>query len=77
MPMKTAKITFQAVGIQCAGCAEDMEKVLRNIDGILTAFISYADEKIDVTYDPDIIDKKQVYVAVRKLGYRIKILSRQ
>lgn len=77
MPDKTARITFQATGIQCAGCAEDMEKVLRTMDGIHDASIKFTDEIIDVTYDPDVIDPKQVYVAVRKLGFRIRILTRQ
>ncbi len=69
------EMKLQAQGITCSGCAEDMEKILRSIRGIAEANVSSADEIIHIQYNPDIIDRKQVFLAARKLGFGLKIIS--
>jgi len=61
--------------ITCISCAEDMEKILRETEGIVNATVNYNEDMISVRYDPEIIDRKKVYRAVRKLGTIKKILS--
>lgn len=62
-------------GIVCTGCAEDMKKILSETDGVLDATINYAEETIHIEYDPEIIDRKKVYFAVRKLVNASEIIS--
>lgn len=69
------EMLLQADGITCSSCTDDMENILRSIEGIISVRVNFTDEKIHIKYDSDIIDRKQVYLAVRKLGYNIKILS--
>ncbi len=69
------EIRFQADNITCSSCAEDMEKILRATPGILDASVNFLKETVHVRYDPGILDKRQVYVTVRRLGYPLKILS--
>lgn len=69
------EMKLKAEGITCSSCTADMEKLLLAVKGISAASVSFADEIIDIRYNPDIIDRKQVYTAARKLGYKIKILS--
>ncbi len=69
------KLQFKVNDIVCAGCAEDTEKILNNIKGILDSSVSYADDIISITYDPSIIDRRQVFITVRKLGYKIDIIT--
>jgi copper chaperone CopZ len=62
-------------GIVCTGCAEDMKKLLGDSDGILDVSVNYTEEIIDIKYDPDIIDRKKVYFAVRRLVNACEIIS--
>ncbi len=66
---------LKADGITCAGCATDMENILRNTEGILDASVNFSSEIIDIGYDPEVLNKKQVFAAVSRLGYKVKIIS--
>jgi Cu+-exporting ATPase len=70
-----SEMKLQAEDITCISCAEDMEKILQETEGILEASVNYSDDSINVRYDSDIINRKQVYLAVRKLGTIRKIIS--
>jgi Cu+-exporting ATPase len=69
------EMNLKADGIVCTGCADDMEILLLEKDGIEDASVSFIDDNIQVKYDPDIIDRKHVYMAVRRLGFPVKIVS--
>lgn len=71
--MKEMKLKTEE--IVCAGCADDMEKILRETEGILNAVVNYPDEIICIRYDPDIVDRKKVYLAVRRLCKICKIIA--
>jgi len=64
-----------AEDITCQSCAEDMEKILRDVEGIVDAAVDYFENTVSVRYDPQITDRKRVYTAVRSLGKIKKILS--
>ena len=61
--------------VTCQSCAEDMEKILRETEGIVDAAVNYNEDTISVRYDPGITDRKKVYLAVRRLGAIKKIIS--
>ena len=65
-------LKFKAEDITCSGCAMDMENILKEKEGIIDAKVDFSDGIISVRHDPDIIDGKSVYIAVRKLGFRIE-----
>lgn len=69
------EMKLQAEDITCISCAEDMEKILQETDGILEASVNYSDDCIYIRYDADIINRKQVYFATRKFGAIRKIVS--
>jgi Cu+-exporting ATPase len=69
------EMNLKADGIICTGCAEDMENVLLDMEGIENASVSFIDNIIQVMYDPDIIDRKHVYMAVRRIAFPLKIIS--
>ncbi len=69
------EIRLQLEGITCTGCAEDMQTILREKDGILDASVNFAEGKINIRYDAELIDRKQVFLTVRKLGFKTNILS--
>jgi copper chaperone CopZ len=69
------EMKLKVEGIVCTGCAEDLKKILRETDGVLDASVNYKDETIYIKYDPELIDRKKVYFAVRKLVNASKIIS--
>lgn len=69
------EINLKTEGIICTGCAEDMERILRETEGILDASVNYHNEIIHIKYDPKLIDRKTVYMTVRKLCNISKIIS--
>ena len=74
MEEDSQEIMFQAEGITCLGCAGDMEDILRQTEGIIDAAVNYNLETIYVKFNPQKFNKKEVSFAVRKLGYKIKII---
>jgi len=68
---------LKADGITCYSCAEDMENILREKEGILDATVNYAEEIVHIKYDPKVIDRKDVLLSARKLGNISKIISEQ
>jgi Cu+-exporting ATPase len=69
------EMKLQAEDITCISCAEDMEKILQETEGILEASVNYSDDYIYIRYDSDVINRKQVYFAARQLGTIRKIIS--
>lgn len=65
-------ITFRLEGLQCTGCITDMENVLLNTDGILSARVNYQEGTIDVSYDPEDLTSDQVFLRVESLGFKTK-----
>ena len=52
-----------------------MERILLEKEGIINASVNYAEETVSVSYNPQKLDRKEVFFAVRKLGYKIKIIG--
>jgi len=75
MEDNTKEMLFKAEDITCSGCATDMEKILQEIEGIIDAAVDFAEETVRVRYNPQKLDRKEVFLAVRKLGYKIKIIA--
>ncbi|RJQ20586.1 MAG: heavy-metal-associated domain-containing protein [Nitrospiraceae bacterium] len=69
------EMSLQTGGIVCTGCVEDMERILRETEGIVDASVNYQDETVHVKYAPGLIDRKKVYAAVRKLVNVLRIIS--
>jgi copper chaperone CopZ len=66
------KLSYHVEGIVCAACAEDMERLLGDVEGVTEARVNYMEGTLELTYDPEAIDERAVYAATRKLGFRIR-----
>lgn len=75
MDKNIKEMSLKADGITCSSCAGDMEKILADKDGIVDVSVNFIEDAVVIKYDPDVIDRKNVYIAVRKLGYPLKIVS--
>lgn len=56
-------------GMTCAACANRIEKVLQQIDGIEQATVNLANDSASVTFVPGTIDAAKIIASIEKLGY--------
>ncbi len=74
-PAATAEATFAVGGMTCASCSAIIEKVLGKTAGIQTATVNLAMERLNTTFDPEIIDVAGIAATVDGLGYTATLLS--
>lgn len=67
--MNTQTITFSITGMHCAACSARVEKVLSELEGVVSASVNIATEKATVTYDPGTLKTTALTDAVKKAGY--------
>lgn len=48
------KTTFQLTGITCANCAQKIEDSIGTLDGVHSAKLSFATQKLDIQYDSEL-----------------------
>ena len=66
---ETADATFAVSGMTCASCSSIIEKVTGRTPGISGSTVNLATERLNVTYDPAVIDAEGIKDVVDGLGY--------
>ena len=72
---ETEELTFAVGGMTCASCAALIEKALPKTEGVETATVNLATEKLTARFDPEKTDSVAIAEAVAKLGYSATPLS--
>lgn len=78
LPQKTKmsqniKRSFPVLGMSCASCASSVEKTVQNSNGVLYASVNFASEKLNVEYNPDIINEEDLQKIVQSSGFDLLI----
>lgn len=60
---------FAIGGMHCASCAQTIETRLSALDGVRHVAINLADDTATVTFDPRQLSQKELFAAVRQVGY--------
>lgn len=63
--------TFLIRGIHCASCVWLNEKILRGIEGVVSATVQLATSRVHLKWDPARTNLAQLARAVSKVGYRL------
>ncbi len=71
------EIKLKVDDIVCTGCAEDMETLLRDQDGILEANVSFANDTIELKYDAEEIERAAVIQAARRIANISEVIWEQ
>ncbi|MEW6740207.1 MAG: cation-translocating P-type ATPase [Nitrospirota bacterium] len=58
-------------GLDCAACAEKIEKALMRHEGIKGITVYLGAEKVDIQFDPSVIKEKSIIDAINSLGYKV------
>jgi Cu+-exporting ATPase len=63
--------TLTISGMTCAACARRIEKAAGKLDGVASAAVNFATEKLTVEYDENVTGIQSICDAVVKIGYGI------
>ena len=79
MNSASALKTLQAQigGMDCGGCAKTIEATLQQLPGIAEAKVSFATERLNVTYDGQQVNEDTIRDRVTALGYTIEPIPNQ
>lgn len=66
----TKQVTFRIEGMNCAACANRIEKGLSKIHGVSEAAVNFALEKATVSYQPEKATVDEMEAKIEKLGYK-------
>ena len=68
---KNEKITVKLKGMTCTACAGNIEKTLNGMEGIKSANVNFAVEKVTIEYDPKKVRLIDMKKKVDGLGYEL------
>lgn len=70
---KTIKKIYPVLGMHCAGCANNVERTVNNLNGVINGAINLAANNLSIEFDSDKITPERLQDAVRKAGYDLII----
>ncbi|WP_394237574.1 heavy metal translocating P-type ATPase [Niallia oryzisoli] len=62
--------TLNIEGMTCASCAQRIEKVTKQLPGVVASSVNLATEKMNIHYDENATSLQDIQVAVEKAGYK-------
>ncbi len=73
--MSEKQLTLPVLGMTCANCVAAVERNSKKVDGVTTASVNYASEKVTITYDPALVKPQElttnVIARIERAGYRV------
>lgn len=63
--------SFKITGMTCSACAGRIERAMKKLEGMETANVNFAAEKLFVKFNDKLISENAVVSAIRKAGYDI------
>lgn len=66
------KENFKIEGMTCSACANRVEKVVNKLEGVDNASVNFATETLNVDFDENKLNNKNIEEAVVKAGYGVK-----
>ncbi len=64
--------TYKVLGMSCASCSSKVESGVKNLEGVQSASVNLATEKLTVTYDNKVLTYTDLSNFIDKLGYKLE-----
>ncbi|MGM5629484.1 heavy metal translocating P-type ATPase [Apibacter raozihei] len=71
--VSTVKKNFPVMKLSCASCANSSQNILKQLPGIISASVNYANETASVEYIPGLISPEQLKQSLQGAGYDLLI----
>jgi len=72
-PESAEKIELAVTGMSCAGCAANVERALKRLEGVREANVNLATAKATALIDPGIVSRADLVRAIRGAGYGVAV----
>lgn len=69
--------TLKIEGMTCAACASRIEKATKKLNGVKTSSVNFATEKLNISFDENIVILENIKSAVEKAGYKAIDIKKQ
>ncbi len=67
------KIELPVTGMSCAGCARNVERALKGLDGVSEAGVNAATARATVFFSPGLVTPEALVQSVREAGYDVAV----
>lgn len=64
---------YEVKGMNCIICKGNVEKALKNVNGVNNALVNLLENEVTVNFDDSIVDEKNLEKAVKDAGYELVI----
>ncbi|MCE6992999.1 cation-translocating P-type ATPase [Dyadobacter sp. CY323] len=71
--IKTYKTSVPVTGMSCASCAVSVESMLKHSPGVIHAAVNYANQSVQVDFDPEVTDLEKMDNVLKSIGYGLII----
>jgi len=65
------KKSMPVSGMHCASCALNIESAIKKMEGVSSANVNFATEKLNVEFDENITGEEKIKKSVERLGYKV------
>lgn len=72
---KEKKVKFKCKGIGCTGCTNTITEAVKQLDGIKEVSADVKTKIVEVTFDSEIVSKKQIEKAINDSGYETETIN--
>ncbi|MHC1684661.1 MAG: heavy metal translocating P-type ATPase [Clostridiaceae bacterium] len=62
--------TLKIEGMTCAACAKAAERAVKKLDGVASANVNFATEKLNISFEPNKVKPSDIKKAIEKAGYK-------
>jgi Cu2+-exporting ATPase len=69
--MALIKKTYPVIGMHCAGCAANLERMLNRRPGVKQATVNYASATAGIEYDPDVVTPEGLRETADNAGFEL------
>ncbi|XP_018599997.1 copper-transporting ATPase 1 [Scleropages formosus] len=70
-----SKCFIQIGGMTCASCVANIERNLKNEDGVYSVLVALMASKAEVRYNPGLIDPASIAECIRELGFKASVIE--
>ena len=74
---ETVEVVMPVRGMFCSSCAANVEKALKELDGVADARVELSRDRVRVRYLPDRVTLRRMEEALRKWGYELQFPRRE
>ncbi len=70
-PGKLQEINLKISGMQCSACALNIERTLGKLEGVASVAVNLPMARAYISYDPSLLDLKEIEDAIEGIGYKV------